>query len=188
MQRRPSKGCASVGVGQGSCSRGTSFLLSHPTKIAHKELYISRHCTCRVSSCISFPVAGAFPKPHGLCSQQCPKLCLCSSLLCCTDSQVNMSILKAFLCKAPLCSVVIMLDSAVLCQTIGVGLLRTLQLNGPSLSRGGCSSGQVGIDAIYHNLNHPHYDYFLLMQITIFLCQFSLFTFRTCRASLCFPS
>lgn len=27
-------------------------------------------------------------------------------------------------------------------------------------SRGGCSSGQVGIDAIHHHLNHPHYDYF----------------------------
>lgn len=126
---RDSTGCASLGIGQGSCSRATSFLLSHLTEIAYKELYISRHCMCRASSYISLPVAGAFPKPHDLCSQQCPELSLCSSLLCCTDSHMNMSTLKAFLCKVPLCSLVITLDSAVLCQTIGVGLLHMLQLS-----------------------------------------------------------
>lgn len=132
----------STGSGQASCSRTTSLLLSHLTKIASKELYISRNCACRASSCISFAVAGAFPKPLHVWSQECTELCLCCSSLCCTDSRVDMSILKAFLCKLPSWSVLITL------RCVKAVLWGCFTAEQAFPARAGCSSGQVGRGAL----------------------------------------
>lgn len=154
-----------------------------PAQSSHKNSWSRavyfQHCMCRVSSWIPCCWSHTVSLANSALSCALLLLTVLHWFTC------EYEYFKSVLCKVPSCSVVITLDSAVLCQTV---LCRAAPHAATELSRGGCSSGQVGIDAICHHFNHSHILIIFTNANYHLFMPFSLFTFRTCLLPFVFPA